>query len=68
MLQARYSIGDDPDWMTRFLGSNQKKSLLTAVHRGAVSDTKSTSFVPSLAAGMTFGTDWPRNVLKPSRS
>jgi hypothetical protein len=65
MLQARYSIGEDPDWMSRFLGSNQKKSLLTAVHRGAKSDTKSTSFVPALAAGMPFGTEWPKNVLKP---
>jgi len=68
MLQARYAIGEDPDWMTRFLGSNQKKSLLTAVHHGTSSDTASTSFVPSLAAGLPFGTEWPKNVLKPPRS
>lgn len=68
MLQARYAVGADEDWMTRFLGSNQKKSLLDATHRSATSDTRSTSFVPALAAGMTFGTEWPKNVLKPPAS
>ena len=68
MIRAMAAVSHDPDWMTRFLGSNQKRSLLDAVHRGSASDTRSTSFVPSLAAGMTFGTDWPANVLKPPRS
>jgi hypothetical protein len=65
MVRAMAAVGHDPDWMTRFLGSNQKRSLLDAVHRGATSDIKSTSFVPALAAGLPFGTQWPQNVLKP---
>jgi len=68
MVRAMASVGHDPDWMTRFLGSNQKKSLLSAAQRGAVSDTKSTSFVPSLVQGADFGTTWPQSVLKPART
>jgi hypothetical protein len=64
MVRAMASAGHDPDWMVRFLGSNQKKSLLSATHRGAVSDTKSTSFVPAMAAGLEFGKSWPQNVLR----
>lgn len=55
MVRAAASISYDPDWMTRMLGSGQKKSLLTAVHRGGTSTTEGTSFVPALAAGSTFG-------------
>ena len=55
MIRAASSISYDPDWFTRMLGSGQKKSLLGAVHRGGVSSTEGTSFVPSLAAGSTFG-------------
>lgn len=55
MVRAAASISYDPDWMTRMLGSGQKKSLLTAVHRGGTSTTEGTSFVPALAAGVTFG-------------
>ena len=55
MVRAAASISYDPDWMTRMLGSGQKKSLLTAVHRGGTSTTEGTSFVPALAAGDTFG-------------
>jgi len=55
MQRAMASISTDPDWMTRMLGSGQKTSLLDAVHRGAVSDTESTSYVPSLAIGTPFG-------------
>lgn len=68
MVRALSSIGHDEDWMTRFLGSNQKKSLLDAAHRGAVSDTNSTSFVPSLAEGINFGKTWPASVLKPPKT
>jgi DNA-directed RNA polymerase subunit beta' len=49
------NLQHDPDWMTRMLGSNLKKSTLNAVHRGAVSDENSTSYVPSLAKGVDFG-------------
>lgn len=54
----------DPDWMTRLLGSYQKKSLTSAAQRGSTSDMQGTSYVPSLAEGTTFGTSWPKNVLK----
>ena len=62
MVRAMESIGHDPDWMVRMLGSGQKKSLLGAVHRGATSDTTGTSFVPALAEGTPFGQDWPSGV------
>ena len=64
MIRAMDSLAHDPDWMTRLLGSNQKKNLLAAVHRGSTSDTQSTSFVPSLAAGKPFGSTWPQGILK----
>jgi DNA-directed RNA polymerase subunit beta' len=46
---------NDPDWMTRLVGSYQKNSLLDAVHRGSTSDELGTSFVPALARGENFG-------------
>ena len=49
------NLQNDPDWMTRMLGSNLRKSTLQAVHRGAVSDEQSTSYVPSLAKAVDFG-------------
>jgi hypothetical protein len=55
MVRATASISHDPDWMTRMLGSGQKKSLLGAVHTGGISNTEGTSFVPALAAVETFG-------------
>lgn len=48
-------LSTDPDWMTRFLGSNLKKSLQQATHFGATSDENSTSFVPSRARAVNFG-------------
>lgn len=67
MVRAMASVGHDPDWMTRFLGSNQKKNLLNATYRGAKSDKHDTSFVPSLAEGLEFGTSWPQSVLRPPK-
>jgi DNA-directed RNA polymerase subunit beta' len=55
MVRGMANISKDPDWMTRMLGSYQQKSLLQATHRGGVSDTAGTSFVPTLARGETFG-------------
>lgn len=55
MVRGMANAANDPDWMTRMLGSYQKDSLLTAAHRGAVSDEAGTSFVPSLARGENFG-------------
>jgi DNA-directed RNA polymerase subunit beta' len=55
MVRGMANVAADPDWMTRMLGSYQQKSLLGATHRGGVSDTAGTSFVPTLARGETFG-------------
>jgi len=55
MIRAMENLVHDPDWMTRHLGANLKKSLLTAAHRGAVSDELGTSFVPGLARSEQFG-------------
>lgn len=55
MVRGMASATTDPDWMTRMMGSYQQKSLLSAAHRGAVSDTAGSSFVPALARGETFG-------------
>ncbi len=64
MVRAISSAQHDPDWMTRFLGSNQKKSLLSAAQRGGVSDTKSTSFLPALVEGQNFGKIWSGGPIK----
>lgn len=68
MVRAMASVGHDPDWMVQFLGSNQKKNLLNSVYTGAVSDTRSSSFVPSMAEGTGFGSNWPASILKPAKS
>jgi len=43
------------DWMTKLYGRGLKKSILEATHRGRTSPDHSTSFVPSLAKGVSFG-------------
>lgn len=53
------NLQHDPDWMTRMLGSNLRKSTLQAVHRGAISDEQGTSYVPSLAKSIEFGRKGP---------
>ncbi len=55
MVRAMTSLQHDPDWMARMYGSGLKKSLLSATHRGGVSDEQGTSFVPSLARSVDFG-------------
>lgn len=55
MVRAMASIGEDPDPFTRFLGSYQERNLTKAVHRGDVSDTAGTSYVPALMEGQSFG-------------
>jgi len=55
MIRGMANISHDPDWMSRMLGSYQSKSLLSAVHRGDVSNTQGTSYVPSLALTPDFG-------------
>lgn len=74
MIRAMESLSHDPDWMTRQLGSNLKKGLLTGAHRGATSDETGTSFVPGLAHAENFGRigltkGWnPSDILKPKES
>jgi len=55
MQRAAASISTDSDWMTRMLGSGQKGNLLDSVHRGGISDTAGTSYVPALVEGLNFG-------------
>lgn len=59
MIRGMANVAQDDDWMTKMLGSYQQKSLLTSVHRGGVSDTHGTSFVPALAEGKDFGLSGP---------
>jgi len=59
MIRGMTNVTEDEDWQTRFLAGNQQRSLTKAVHRGAVSDTMSTSFVPALAEGSDFGLKGP---------
>lgn len=68
MVRAMGASQHDPDWMAKLLGSYQKKSITQSVQRGAESDTQGTSYVPSLAAGVEFGSKWPQNVLKPPKN
>jgi DNA-directed RNA polymerase subunit beta' len=65
MQRAATSISTDPDPFTRMLGSGQKGNLLDAVHRGDVSDSGGTSFVPALIAGAPFGKVGPTQGWKP---
>jgi hypothetical protein len=67
MIRAMAIASHDPDWMTRLIGSGQKRSLLDAVYTGGVSDTQSTSYAPALAQGIEFGKSWPKNVLRPPK-
>jgi DNA-directed RNA polymerase subunit beta' len=55
MMRALDQLTQDPDWMTRQLGTNLKKGLLTGAHRGATSDALGTSFVPGLSSPQDFG-------------
>lgn len=55
MIRAQDNLQHDPDWMTRMYGSGLKGSLLDAAHHGSVSDPDGTSFVPSLARSVDFG-------------
>ena len=59
MIRAIDNLSQDPDWLTRFLGSNQKKNLLEQARTGATSDLASSSFVPALVEGLPIGKRWP---------
>lgn len=55
MVRGMANISNDPDWMTRMLGSYQEKGMLQSVHRGLKSDAAGSSYVPALAQGENFG-------------
>ena len=55
MIRGMYSLQHDPDWMTRMYGSGLKKSLLEGARRGSVSESRGTSFVPSISRSVDFG-------------
>ena len=55
MIRGLENLGQDPDWLTRFLGSYLEKGLLRGAHRGDVSDETGTSYVPALARTVHFG-------------
>lgn len=55
MVRGMANISNDPDWMTRMLGSYQERGFLNSVHRGRASDAAGSSYVPALARGEQFG-------------
>ena len=55
MVRGMANVSHDPDWMARFMGSYQQKSLLEGARRGDTSNEAGSSFVPALAAGANFG-------------
>lgn len=65
MVRGMYQMQHDPDWMTQMYGSGLKKSLLESTARGATSEERGTSFIPSLASGTDFGEVPNRAVIQP---
>lgn len=65
MVRGMANISNDPDWMTRMLGSYQEKGLMNSVHRGLSSDTSGSSYVPALARGEQFGVTGTTSGWKP---
>ena len=57
MVRGMANLGADEDWMTSMYGSGLKASLLRHTQRGATSDTRGSSFVPSIAQSVDFGRD-----------
>lgn len=55
MIRGAANAAQDTDWMSRFLGGDQKKTLLKGVARGDTADEMGTSYVPALATGTDFG-------------
>ena len=66
MVRGMSNISNDPDWMTRMLGSYQERGFLNSVHRGLKSDTRGSSYVPALAQGEQFGLSGPTSGWNPA--
>jgi signal peptidase I len=58
MVPLERQILYDPDWQTKLLGGYQLQKFLNQFYEGAVSELRSTSFVPALASG-EIGEKWP---------
>lgn len=66
MVRGMAALEQDPDWITKHLGSNLKRGFLASVHRGASADTHGTSFVPALALNPSgFGREGATTAWKP---
>lgn len=65
MVRGMANISNDPDWMTRMLGSYQEKGLMHSVQRGLTSDASGSSYVPALAQGEQFGVTGTTSGWKP---
>lgn len=65
MIRGMNSLQNDPDWLVQMYGSGLKKSLVNSTARGAISEERGSSFVPSLAQGKDFGRGSDRIVIKP---
>jgi len=65
MVRGMYQLQHDPDWLTQMYGSGLKESLLESTARGATSEERGSSFVPSLATGTDFGDVPNRVVIQP---
>lgn len=65
MVRGMSNISNDPDWMTRMLGSYQEKGFTNSVHRGLSSDSAGSSYVGALARGENFGVSGVTSGWKP---
>ena len=65
MVRGMANISNDPDWMTRMLGSYQERGFLDSVYRGRAADTAGSSYVPALARGEQFGVSGVTSGWKP---
>jgi len=63
VIRGSASVSYDDNWLSRLLGSQQQKVLLTAARQGDTADMLSTSYVPAKAQGESFGKDWPNKLL-----
>lgn len=55
MVRSMYSVFYDPDWRTKLLGFYTSNAFMQSLHRGAESDTASTSYAPALAKPSVLG-------------
>jgi DNA-directed RNA polymerase subunit beta' len=55
MIRSIQSVYHDPDWRTRLVGFYTSSAFDKALHRGAESDTNSTSYAPAVAKPSILG-------------